>query len=257
MNVNKDTYDVKAVSLADVAAMCHDCVTLCRQRTSRLITNNSNAPKGFEDLYSNLARGRVREEQTKCENECGLVRESCPTVLEISYYDERSALRAAQRAELAKKPNAKPSRPALADETVEFQQSIDRCEHAAERFTQYLFALAHKPTKVHFEAVDARSGKGIPTTVEGAAATTKPVTQTSRFEELSKSAKEEIRRRWSGKAYRPPREGEAPAEGAPQDLANLDAATMDRYERHRRLIEEQQRQGERPTDGTSGTKPKW
>ena len=113
--------------------------------------------KGREKAWAEKAKLRQQEDINLCMAECTLVQTACPSekkLLQLEHYDERLAT-----AKLPKNANDGKWREVLSEVPPVSDQDYTKCEHAAERFVQMLFVLAHKPTKVRFDLVDPKTGK--------------------------------------------------------------------------------------------------
>lgn len=175
---HQDSCKTKAVALSDVVAMCTNCTDMCWDKTQRVVSNTSRAPRGWESLYGAIATDRRQEEYEMCTSRCQLVRSSCPEVDKLKKYesiDEKALKRVPY-------PDGIPS-----------LQELSRCEHAVEDFSRVLFALAHKPSKVVFETSEVGVEK------EGRLGGGKGSPPTEVHEKVLKGANvdDEILRRWS------------------------------------------------------------
>ncbi|AIO00592.1 ribosomal P protein AGP2beta-1, putative [Leishmania panamensis] len=144
---NKDSYNIKALSLSEFVLQCSDCHRLCLEKTARVLENRSRAPRGWEGLFSSVAEQRRFEDLDLCESRCHNVQAVCPSNDKVREYEQ--ALAAAS----LKPKNITPPNPSLL-------QAASRCQHAVEVFSNVLFALAHKPSKVSFPIKDPAKGEG-------------------------------------------------------------------------------------------------
>lgn len=150
----KDSYEQQKVTFPQIVAMSGDCLSTCEQRSTRTLTNNSRALKGKEEDYSKYALERKAQEMRQCMEVCSLVKSSCPdtkVVEQHEAYEERLfAARSSKKMETRAVVNEKP--------VIDAQQ-LSRCEHAVEILVKTFFSMAHKPTKVHFDIVDPKTGQ--------------------------------------------------------------------------------------------------
>lgn len=128
---------MREVTLSEMVALCQDCSKMCWEKTSRVVENVSRAPRGWEDVFKSVAEERRREDNEVCVKFCTLVKTSCPASSQVAAYEKVDF-----------KKVKKGSYPA----GVPSIQEMTRCEHAVEKFTNVLFTLAHKPSKVSFGA---------------------------------------------------------------------------------------------------------
>lgn len=177
---NKDSFQTKALSLPEFVLQCSDCHKLCLEKTARVVENRSRAPRGWDSLFDSVAAERRSEDLDMCEKRCQYMQTVCPSKEKVQEYEKVLDV-ALQR---GKKAKADPS----------FLQEASRCEHAVEMFSNVLFALAHKPSKVVFVTTkDPHTGEekydeskdGAPTEVH------------RKVLEGAKNIDEEILRRWS------------------------------------------------------------
>mmetsp|Transcript_70011 Transcript_70011/g.81633 ORF Transcript_70011/g.81633 Transcript_70011/m.81633 type:complete len:252 (+) Transcript_70011:50-805(+) len=148
--VSRDSLESKQTTLVGLVELCQDCVSYCREKTERYLENRSRAPRGWETEYEAIAAERRKEDAEKCEAACRLVQRGCPTVEKLQAYDAYyESMRQSRSSTAAGVPP--PSLPTI--------QEVSRCEHAAERFASVLFAISQKPTKVHFDSVNPKTGE--------------------------------------------------------------------------------------------------
>ncbi|KPI83649.1 putative ribosomal P protein AGP2beta-1 [Leptomonas seymouri] len=143
---NKDSFEIKALSLSEFVLQCADCQKLCLERTARVVENRSRAPRGWDSLFDSVAAERRSEDLGMCESRCQYVQTSCPSKEKVQEYEEALAATSQHGKKL------KTSSSVL--------QEASRCEHAVERFSNMLFALAHKPSKVAFSTSRAPHTEG-------------------------------------------------------------------------------------------------
>ncbi|KAG5472595.1 hypothetical protein LSCM1_04001 [Leishmania martiniquensis] len=142
---NKDSYEVKALSLSEFVLQCSYCHQLCLEKTARVVENSSRAPRGWESVFHSVAEERRSEDLGLCESRCKYMHDVCPSQAKVQKYEEALAAAA---------PKARKSTPPSAS----VLQEASRCEHAVEAFSSVLFALAHKPSKVSFPTKGPQEG---------------------------------------------------------------------------------------------------
>lgn len=142
---NRDSYKVKALSLSEFVQQCSDCHQLCLEKTVRVLDNRSRAPRGWEALFNSVAEERRSEDLDLCESRCRYMQTTCPSQDKVQQYEQALAA-----ASLKPKKSTPPNPSVL--------QDASRCEHAVEVFSNVLFALAHKPSKVSFPTKDLKTG---------------------------------------------------------------------------------------------------
>ncbi|KPA83542.1 putative ribosomal P protein AGP2beta-1 [Leptomonas pyrrhocoris] len=177
---NKDSFETKALSLSEFVLQCADCHKLCLEKTARVVENRSRAPRGWDSLFDTVAAERRSEDLDMCESRCQYMRTTCPSGEKVLEYENVLATTSHH----AKKVKPDPA----------VLQEASRCEHAVEMFSNVLFALAHKPSKVAFSTTrDPRSGaEKYDKTHDGA-----PTEAHRKVLEGAKNIDEEILRRWS------------------------------------------------------------
>ncbi|KAG5498146.1 hypothetical protein GH5_02946 [Leishmania sp. Ghana 2012 LV757] len=141
---NKDSYEVKALSLTEFVLQCADCQRLCLEKTARVLENRSRAPRGWESVFDAVAEERRTEDFRLCESRCRIMHTACPSRDKVRQYEEVLAA-AAQKDRKGTPPNAS------------VLQEASRCEHAVETMSSVLFTLAHKPSKVSFPTKDLKA----------------------------------------------------------------------------------------------------
>lgn len=151
--VSKDSLESRPTTLTGLVELCQNCVAYCAERTERYLANRSRAPRGWEAEYEAIAAERRKEDTEKCESACRLVQRGCPTVERLKAFDDnQESLRSRRSA-----PSS--SVASMESSNLPTIQEMSRCEHAAERFASVLFAISQKPTKVHFESVNPKTGE--------------------------------------------------------------------------------------------------
>ncbi|KAK7195415.1 ribosomal P protein AGP2beta-1 [Novymonas esmeraldas] len=177
---NKDSYAVKALSLSEFVLQCTDCHQLCLEKTARVVENRSRAPRGWDSVFHSVAEERRTEDLELCESRCRDVHSVCPSQDRVRQYEQVLAA-----ASLKAAKGTPPSPPLL--------QDASRCEHAVEVFSNVLFALTHKPSKVSFAAKDPQTGNiKYDESHDGA-----PTEAHRKVLEGAKNIDNEILRRWS------------------------------------------------------------
>jgi hypothetical protein len=180
LQYNRDSFKTKALSLSEFVLQCTDCHKLCLEKTARVVENRSRAPRGWDSLFDSVAAERRSEDLDMCESRCQYMQTTCPASEKVHEYEK--VLTAA--AERAKKVKTDPS----------LLQEASRCEHAVEMFSNALFALAHKPSKVAFSTTkDLRTGN----TKYDEAQDGAPTELHRKVLEGAKNIDSEIMRRWS------------------------------------------------------------
>ncbi|AYU81178.1 ribosomal P protein AGP2beta-1, putative [Leishmania donovani] len=177
---NRDSYKVKAFSLSEFVQQCSDCHQLCLEKTARVVENRSRAPRGWEALFDSVAEERRSEDLDLCESRCRYMQATCPSQDRVQQYEEALAA-----ASLKPKKRTPPNSSVL--------QDASRCEHAVEVFSNVLFALAHKPSKVSFPTKDLKAGG----TNDAESHAEAPTEAHRKVLEGSKSMDNDIWRRWS------------------------------------------------------------
>ena len=218
---NRDTINASQVSLVDIVDMCLRCKALCDERTMRFVENRSRAPRGWESEYMRRAEQNKKQAFNMCVESCEQVSRSCPNSEEIHQYLEYHKQGAAKNGD---------SKSRMDFDALPSAAEIMRCESVAERFARTLFAVAHLPTKVSFDAVNPKTGERLS---EGAE---KPEAQP----ELSaKSANDEIMRRWSTSR---------------KERINLEEHGVIRTEKE---IQAQKEEYQKLEKEENGTRPRW
>ncbi|KAG5498877.1 hypothetical protein JKF63_03166 [Porcisia hertigi] len=177
---NKDSYEAQAFSLAEFVLRCSDCRGVCLQKTARILENGSRAPQGWESVYNSVAEERRLEDLDICESRCRYMQSICPSENKVRQYEEALATAS---------PTTK--KRALPDPTI--LQEASRCQHAVELFSNILFALAHKPSKISFGVSDPRKAvTKFDESQDGA-----PTEAHRKVLEGAKNIDQEIMRRWT------------------------------------------------------------
>ncbi|CBZ29054.1 putative ribosomal P protein AGP2beta-1 [Leishmania mexicana MHOM/GT/2001/U1103] len=176
---NRDSYKVKGLSLSQFVLQCSDCHQLCLEKTARIVENRSRAPRGWEALFNSVAEERRSEDLDLCESRCRYMQATCPSQDKVQQYEQ--ALAAA---------SLKPKKSTPLNTSV--LQEASRCEHAVEVFSNVLFALAHKPSKVSFPTKDLKTGGTTDAEAHGGA----PTEAHRKVLEGAKSTDTDISRRW-------------------------------------------------------------
>ncbi|GET90988.1 ribosomal P protein AGP2beta-1, putative [Leishmania tarentolae] len=141
---NRDSYKLRSLSLSEFVLQCADCHQLCLDKTARIVENRSRAPRGWESLFNSVAEERRSEDMDLCESRCRYMQTTCPSQERVQQYEQALAA-----AFLKSKKGTPPAASVL--------QEASRCEHAVEVFSNVLFALAHKPSKVSFPTKDLKT----------------------------------------------------------------------------------------------------
>lgn len=177
---NKDSFNAQALSLSEFVAQCADCHKLCLEKTARVVENRSRAPRGWDSVFDSVAAERRSEDLDLCESRCQYMQTSCPSKERVEGYEPALAA-TSQR---GKKTKVDPA----------VLQEASRCEHAVQTFSNVLFALAHKPSKIAFATnKDLRTGSDkYDETQDGA-----PTEAHRKVLEGAKNIDSEILRRWS------------------------------------------------------------
>jgi hypothetical protein len=273
--VSKDKLETQEVTLSGLLRLCEDCKLFCLQKTERVIDNRSRAPRGWEKEYLDVATQRRSEDYDTCFDACNLLNRSCPAVSRVEQYDlhqeQSEALRNNHTAASPTKPQevAKPAKrgwfgfgKSSGEEPVKpidvaqlpSAQEVARCENAAERFAKILFAIAHKPSKVHFDAINPKTGEKMegdktavvqaPEPVSGKVHPNEPSPPPGRNEGKradSKALNDEILRRWSTSR---------------RERRNMEELGVIRTNEETQQIK-QELQKQKSMELSSGTMPKW
>ncbi|CUG91088.1 ribosomal P protein AGP2beta-1, putative [Bodo saltans] len=174
LHVSRDSYESKQVTLADLVELCKDCTKYCLEKTERLVSNRGHAPRGWEKEYEEVANERRSQDLELCTTACTAVPRSCPSVEQIRAF-ERGQFHGATQPESKDTAGSQKSggvlglfrrnsknEPIAPEPVVPLvaptNQELGRCENAAERFSRVLFAIAQKPSKVHFDNVNPKTG---------------------------------------------------------------------------------------------------
>lgn len=222
---NHDSHATKEVGVSDIAAMCNDCTTMCWEKTARIVNNVSRAPRGWEKLFKSVAEERRLEDQVVCEAFCERVRATCPVTDRIIAY-EKVDLRKIKKG--AAYPEGVPS-----------VQDMTRCEHAVEQFSNLLFTLAHKPSKVSFATGGASEA---PAAAAGDTGDAAPPTEAHRKVLEGGKVDDEIVRRWSA---------------ARQGKLHMQAQGILRTEDGAKEFKQELKDQEKREAANRGTTPRW
>ncbi|CCD12021.1 unnamed protein product [Trypanosoma congolense IL3000] len=223
LQLNKDKYGTNEFNMSSLVALCSNCASLCLERTERAMENMSRAPRGWEAEYTAVARERQREDLTLCQSHCARVASVCPAPEALERFE------AVGHRTAVEKP--------VADGLPTLQQ-VSRCEHALMDFTQVLFSLAHKPSKIVFEKLNPKTGERLDDEVSGGAAAGSEKSVLS-----GRSFDETILNRWSSSKREHEEMEKLGIVRSPADAASL-----------KRKLE---RQGEEQSTEKKGTTPRW
>lgn len=177
---NRDSYEAKALSLSDFVVQCADCHQLCLEKTARVVENRSRAPRGWDSIFNSVAEERRSEDLDQCESRCRYLHTACPSRDKVLQYEQVLAA-AAPQSRRRVPPDAS------------LLQEASRCEHAVETFSNALFVLAHKPSKVSFTTNDPKTGTAKYDEAHDGA----PTEAHRKVLEGAKNIDGEILRRWS------------------------------------------------------------
>lgn len=169
--VSNDNLAAKEITLSGIVELCKDCVRYCREKTERVVSNRSRAPKGWESEYQAVAESRRKEDMDTCVDACKIIPRSCPSVERLRLLEKTQETTAANASKTStagllsrwtgsdKKKDGAPHQQALDALDVPTIHELSRCEHAAERFVGILFAISQKPSKIHFDNVNPKTGE--------------------------------------------------------------------------------------------------
>lgn len=200
--VTRDRLDSNHVTLSGIVTLCKDCVSYCLEKTERVMANKSRAPRGWEKEYLEIAEARRTEDSRLCVDACQLLPRSCPSVERLIAHEKYEDERAVYLQEKKKNPRTR-MLPPVAPEELPSVYEMSRCENAAERFSKVLFAISHKPSKVHFDSVNPKTGEKMEDDTDVidpalAAATAGASTAKKSTNTMDKNAiNDEILKRWS------------------------------------------------------------
>ncbi|CBH12016.1 ribosomal P protein AGP2beta-1, putative [Trypanosoma brucei gambiense DAL972] len=152
LQLNKDKYNTNELSMASLVALCSDCKRLCVEKTGRMVENMSRAPRGWEEEYTSAAEKRRGEDFELCHSRCLRVTSVCPSPTALEWFESLGYRRVAEMS------------PTDGIPTI---QQVSRCEYALTDFTNVLFSLAHKPSKVMFDKVNPKTGERLDREVGG------------------------------------------------------------------------------------------
>ncbi|ORC90679.1 putative ribosomal P protein AGP2beta-1 [Trypanosoma theileri] len=219
---HKDNYNTNGLTISSLVALCSDCSKLCLERTERVIENKSRAPRGWEKEYMTVAQERRKEDYNLCEVHCQRVASVCPISSDIDRFYALGYKKVAQLNDLNGLPSI---------------QQMSRCERAAFDFSNVLFSLAHKPSKVVFETVDPKTGVKTEDREDG------EPSEVHKKVLAGGSVKDEILRRWST------------ARRGREDMEEL--GVLRSIKDSSIFKEELERQKEEEAIKSRGTTPKW
>eukprot|EP00758_Cryptobia_borreli_P003928 Tbor_TRINITY_DN4069_c0_g1::TRINITY_DN4069_c0_g1_i1::g.11763::m.11763 len=170
MQQNKDSYELKEVTVGDLVEMCVDCNSTCQRRTSRVVDNSSRPPRGWEKEYENVANNNQKVEFEKCMTACQAVSRWCPKPSYVRTYMGEEP-KTVEKPSGSKRPWWKLGFGGSGDKAsssshnnidsssnVVTESEMGICINKVEDFTKMLFLLAHKPTKVMFQTYDPKTG---------------------------------------------------------------------------------------------------
>lgn len=172
LHVSRDSYESKQVTLADLVDLCRDCTKYCFERTERLLSNRGHAPRGWEKEYAEVANERRSQDMDLCMSACTALPRSCPSVERLRAFEALDGTTPhppteAKQVEpksssgvlgLFRKSKSESAAPVVPLE-LPTTQELSRCGNAAEKFSRVLFAIAQKPSKVHFDNINPKTGE--------------------------------------------------------------------------------------------------
>lgn len=151
--------------MAELVDMCRDCTSLCTSKTRRVLENRSRSPRGWEKEYDEVAMSFQKHEFEQCLEACARVQRQCPepTTIRQRLGVQPDSVRLSQSSDSRPwwkfwSSGSQVTHLEVQQSTVVTDAELGVCENAAGDFSNVLFMLAHKPTKVQFHSYDPKTG---------------------------------------------------------------------------------------------------